>query len=105
MAASIEAKRKLRAIRRLSASFPDRTAEERLKTIAGIADGKIEPTVVRRGTSPDLLERLKAGQASRSPRGAADKQPAKKKAEPKEKKRSESGGKDRKERGGQDRAE
>ncbi len=101
MATNIETKRKLRAIRRLSASFPNRTAAERLKTIEGIATGKLEPTVVRRATSPDLIERLEAGQASKSPR-VGDK-PAKKKDEP-EKKRKKRGGHDREEKGGLNRS-
>ena len=113
MAASIETKRKLRTIRRLSASFPDRTAEDRLVQIEGIASGKLEPKLFRRQPSPDLMERLAAGQASRSPRIAdkrreKDKANAKKKAAEEkkaEKARAEKVGKDRKERGGQDRSE
>jgi len=109
MATNIETKRKLRAIRRLSASFPDRTADERLVTIEGIASGKVDPSVVRHQTSPDLLERLERGQASRSRRNALDTRPkedqeaAREEEEP-EKKRKGSKGKDRQERGGFDRS-
>jgi hypothetical protein len=107
MATNIESKRRLRAIRRLSGGFPDRTAEERLAKIAGIATGDLDPADFRHQTSPDLLDRLKAGQASRAPRNAADKRPvAEVKAEEREadeKKRKKRGGHDRKEDGGQDR--
>jgi len=100
MAATIETKRRLRAIRRLSASFPDRTAEERIKQIEGIASGKLEPKLFRNETSPTLMERLAAGQASRSPRAADQKKPEKKP----EKKRKGLGGRDRQERGGLNRS-
>jgi hypothetical protein len=112
MSASIESKRKLRAIRRLSASFPDRTAEERLKQIEGIASGKLEPKLVRHQTSPDLMERLAAGQASRSNRTATTR--TEKEAEDKkkadeaaheEKKRKAKATRNRKEEGGHDRSE
>jgi hypothetical protein len=105
--ASVETKNRLRTIRRISGPFPDRTAEERLKTIIGVADGTLDPMEGRNKTSPNLLERLAAGQASRSPRNAADKRP---KAEPKpveadeEKERKGRRGRDRQERGGIDRS-
>jgi hypothetical protein len=107
MATNIETKRKLRAIRRLSSCFPDRTAEERLEKIEGIAAGKIDPSVVRRGTSPDQAERLKRGMASRSPRNALDTKPVQKPKDEKqdeEKKRKKRGGHDRQEKGGIDRS-
>ena len=117
MASSIESKRRLRAIRRLSASFPDRTAEERLARIEGIASGAVDP-VVRNTTSPDLMERLAAGQASRSPRTAHDKRPGAKRPadtprhaddlkradDPDKKKRKKGGGHDRQESGGLNRS-
>jgi hypothetical protein len=103
-------KQKLRAIRRLSTSFPARTAEERLVQIEGIASGNIPPTMVRRAVSPDMGERLARGQASRSPRNALDKRKpeAKKDNEAEsgeEKKRKRRSGFDRKERGGIDRSD
>ena len=112
MAASIETKRRLRAIRRLSASFPDRTAEERLEKIEGIASGKLEPTVARHGPSSNLMERLAAGQASRSPRisdarrakDAAARKAEEGEAEEKKRKRGRRGGRDRMERDGLNRS-
>ena len=105
MAANIETKRKLRAIRRLSASFPDRTAEDRLVQIEGIASGRLEPTIARHGPSPDLMERLEAGQASRSPRVTdGRKKKEEKETETEEKKRGKRGGRDRMERGGLNRS-
>jgi len=109
MAANIETKRKLRYIRSISAPFPDRTAEERLERIAGIASGKVELTPVQNRVSPTLMDRLAAGQASRSPRTARDKQPKPKpqpdaeEGEP-EKKRGRLGGRNRKEGGGMNRS-
>ena len=100
MAAKIETKRKLRFIRSISAPFPDRTAEERLARIADIASGKVELTDPENKVSPTLLERLEAGQASRSVRNAADKRPKKKDEDKEEGEREEKGGKDRKKRGG-----
>jgi hypothetical protein len=101
MTTNIDAKRRLRAIRRLSGGFPDRTAEERLVKIEGIASGKLDPADFRHQTSPDLIERLERGKASRSPRNATDKRPvAEVKAEEREeteKKRKKRGGHDRKE--------
>lgn len=115
MAASIETKKRLRAIRRLATSFPDRTAEERLAQIEGIANGSLEPKVWRRDMSTNLMERLAAGQASRSPRNAFDKRPgAKRPAVAREaeaeteteekKKRGKRGGRDRMERDGLNRS-
>lgn len=78
--ASLETRKKLAAIRRISAAFPDATAEERLLQIEGIASGKLEPKLVRREHSANLAERLAAGQASRSPRSPAI-QAAKQKAQ------------------------
>ncbi len=113
----IERKRRLRAIRRLSPSFPDHTSEDRLEKIEAIASGKADPSIVRRKPSADLAQRLEAGIASRSPR-VGDKQTAKKaKAEKARstpptvaveddaKKRKSRLGRDRQERGGQDRSE
>ena len=65
---NIDAKRRLRAIRILSSSFPARTAEERLAKIVSLADGTTDPEEVKNSVSPDLGERLEAGQASRSVR-------------------------------------
>lgn len=107
-AASIEAKARLRAIRKLSSPIPDRTAEDRLKRIEGIASGKITPELGRNSTSVDLMQRLKAGQASRSPRIGQPVPVARKKAaeeEPKPEGRGRRGGKDRQERSGLDRDE
>lgn len=97
-AASVHVKTQLRAIRRLASPVPDRTAEERLEKIAGIANGTLTPEMGRLTTSPDLMERLRAGQASRSPR-VGDPKP-----EPKPK-RAQRAGHDRQERSGTDRAE
>jgi hypothetical protein len=99
MAASIESKRTLRAIHRLSQAFPDRTAEERLGPIGDILSGEVEAGVDTNTTSATLMARLKAGQESRSVRGAHDKREKPKKeekAEPEdEKKRKKKGGHDR----------
>jgi hypothetical protein len=107
MAATIETRRKLRAIRTLSAPRPDATAEKRLETIEGIASGKIDAGVFVNVTSPTLAARLKAGQESRAPHNAADKRPVTAvkadKREEDEKRRKKRGGHDRKEDGGQDR--
>ena len=100
MAANIETKRKLRYIRSISAPFPDRTAEERIKRIADIASGKVELTDHENKVSPTLLQRLADGQASRSVRGARDKRPKKKDEEKEEGERAEKSGRDRKKRGG-----
>ena len=113
MAASIETKRKLRYIRSISAPFPDRTAEERIKRIADIASGNVELTPFENHVSPTLMQRLAAGQASRSVRTARDKRPAKVEPEPepdadeepKPKKRKLLGGYNREERGGLNRSE
>ena len=107
MAANIETKRKLRYIRSISAPFPDRTAEERIKRIADIASGKVELTDHENRVSPTLLERLAAGQASRSSRTAADKRPKKQdetEEEGPKKKRAQRGGRDREEKGGLNRS-
>ncbi len=108
-------KARLRAIRKLSSPVPTRTADDRLKRIVGIASGEISPEMGRITTSPDLLERLAAGQASRSPR-IADKnrdkasrelrrqQEADKAAEAKRRKGGR-GSRDRQEKGGADRSE
>ena len=84
MAASIETRRRLRAIRRLSSGFPDRTAEERLEKIAGIASGKLDPSVAR----PNRV--------------APPPVPAEEPED--EKKRKKKGGHDRQERGGMNRS-
>jgi hypothetical protein len=106
MAASIETKRKLRAIRRLSSPVPDRTAEERLGQIGDVLSGKIDSAKFTNVTSPTLLKRLKEGQASRSPRNAFDKRPPKKpEPEVEEKKRKFGGGRNRMETGGMNRSE
>jgi hypothetical protein len=114
MAANIETKRRLLAIRRLAMAFPDRTAEERLKTIIGIAKGEIDTMTVRRHTSPDQAERLAAGMASRSPKLAARREGAKvaKSVEvaaaieaEEEKKRKKRGGRDRMDESGANRGE
>jgi len=96
-AAPVDTKARLRAIRKLASPVPDRTATDRLRRIEGIASGSITPEMGRLTTSPDLLERLAAGQASRSPR-VGDK-----KREPKE--REKRGGRNRMESGGADREE
>jgi hypothetical protein len=101
MASTIESKRKLRAIHRLSQSFPDSTAEDRLVTIGDILSGKVAAGLHTNTTSPTLMARLKAGQESRSHRGALDKAAKKVTQEPEEeKKRKKRGGKDRMEEGG-----
>ncbi len=113
MADIIEAKRKLRAIRRLSASFPHRTALERLDMIVNIASGKAEPRVPRRPMSETLGERLAAGQASRAKRTAPkveDQQDRKKKfadpeGEAELKRRRAKASRNRQEYGGQVRSE
>ncbi len=113
---SIERTRRLRAIRRLSPSFPRHTAAERLEKIEGIANGKTDPSIVRRKPSADLAERLAAGIASRSPRiqdrhkikdkkKAAFTEREEEKKATDEKKRKSRLGRDRQERGGQDRSE
>ena len=114
----IEQKRRLSAIRRLSPSFPARTAGERLETIEGIASGKLDPSLVRRVPSADLEQRLKDGIASRYVRVQDTRAPEfgefqkKQKAEREkaaadkkddEKKRKSRLGRDRQERGGRDR--
>ncbi len=111
MATNIETKRRLRAIRRLSASFPDRTADERLEKIAGIAKGDLDPADFRHQTSPDLIERIKRGQASKSVRNALDTRAKLNQDEPEaesedepEKRRKRRGSRDRKEGGGFDRS-
>jgi len=67
-----ETKRRLRAVRRLAVSYPDRTADERLTRIADIASGKAEPTMAQRAQSPDLAERIAMGQKSRAKGNAHD---------------------------------
>ena len=67
-----ETKRRLRAVRRLAVSYPDRTADERLTRIVDIASGKAEPTMAQRAQSPDLTERIAKGQASRAKGNAHD---------------------------------
>ena len=106
MAASIETKRKLRAIRRLSTPVPDQNAEERLGQIGDVLSGKLDVQRITNITSPTLARRLAEGQASRSPRNAIDKRPPKKpEAEVEEKKRKLGGGRNRMETGGMNRSE
>ncbi len=63
---------RLRACRRLARSFPDKTAKERLATIADIAGGKAEPAIAKTPLSSDVHERIAAGQASRAKGNAHD---------------------------------
>jgi hypothetical protein len=110
-----EAMKRMRVIRRLASPVPAVTALERLAKIEGIASGKLDHMSERPKSSPDLMERLHRGQASRSPRNAADtakaeaerrkREDAEKKAEDADKKRGRRGGRDREERGGFDRSE
>lgn len=103
---------RLRTIRRLASPVPSRTAAERLKTIEDVASGKVSAMAGRPTVSADMAERLKAGQASRSPRNALDKQKAAQKADEKsatdaedeERKRKRKGDRDRLERGGLNRS-
>lgn len=114
MSDKADTKARLRAIRKLCGPVPDRTAADRLARIEGIAAGKLTPEMGRVHTSADLMERLAAGQASRSPRaGDAAEAKAKAKAEQEaaeaaaeeDRKRAQLAGRNRKERAGQDRAE
>ena len=63
---------RLRACRRLARSFPDKTSHERLKMISEIASGKAEPRMKKTKLSSDGMERITAGQASRSQGNAHD---------------------------------
>ena len=99
-----ETKRRLRAVRRLAVSYPDRTAEDRLAKIVGIASGDAEPTAGRTPSSPDLLQRIVAGQASRSRGNAHDRREREAEKE-KEKTRKKRGSRDRQETAGRDRGE
>jgi hypothetical protein len=102
--------RVLRAIRRLARRAPTHSQEARLKTIEGLASGKIKPEETRQPMSKDLTERLQAGMASRSPHNALDKvtEPERKRrieaAERKRKARKEKAERDREEKGGMNRS-
>lgn len=102
MPTNLETKRQLRACRRLAVSYPDRTAAERLARIADIASGKAEPTMGQSAPSPDLAERIAAGQASRAKGNAHDRieREAVSEAEKKRKKRNT---RDRQQKTGRDR--
>ena len=99
-----ETKRRLRAVRRLAVSYPDRTAEERLTKIVGIASGETEPTTGRAPSSPDLLDRIAAGQKSRA-RGNAHDHIERRAEEDKETARKKRGTRNRQETSGRDRSQ
>jgi len=102
MSTNPETKRRLRAVRRLAVSYPDRTATDRLAQIAGIASGETEPVISRPPPSPDLMERVEEGQRSRAKGNAFDRREreAEKEKEAARKKRHT---RDRKQTGGRDR--
>ena len=108
MPASLEARNRLRVIRRLSKGFPDQTAEARLGQIAKIASGEAPAVIPREPMDKTMAQRIAEGQASRSPKAKDRVRPAPKKkpaedSEPKKRKRL--GGRDRKERGGSERVD
>jgi len=105
MAANIDTRRRLLAIRRLATSFPDRTADERLANIRKLASGEGNPADFRNQTSPDLAERLAAGQASRSPKLAQRRQGALKEDEAAKKRKEDEASRKRKAKSGHDRME
>lgn len=106
MADLIDSKARLRAIRRLASPVPSKTCGERLEKIVKIATGELDPIMGRVVVSPTMIERLRQGQASRSPRiGDAPKEKKKEEPEDETKRRRARATKDRKERGGQDRSE
>ncbi len=94
---------RLRACRRLARSFPDKTAKERLATIADIATGKAEPTIAKTPLSADVHERIAAGQASRAKGNAKDRIAREAKKEEAETKRKQRGTRNRQEMAGLDR--
>jgi hypothetical protein len=99
-----DSRRRLRAIRRLSRSFPASNQVERLESIADIASGKAPPERSISPVSGDLAERLADGADSRSPRMKKPetvKETKRKKEQAK--KRKESKGHDRQEGGGMNR--
>lgn len=89
----LEFTRRLRAIRRLAHSFPMRSAQERLDTIAQLATGQLAPGAVRkRPDGAEMVRRLRKAQGQKV-------------AEPEEpeKSRKAKRGRDRMDRGGLDR--
>ncbi len=97
---------RLRACRRLARSYPDKTSNERLKRIADIASGKIEPTMERVKLSSDVMERITAGQASRSMGNAHDRIERRRLEEAEaDEKRKRRGTRNRQETAGHDRAQ
>ena len=105
----VEISQRMRAMRSLVSAHPRASAIQRLAEIHDLSDPKI-PFVARRSrTSPDLQERLEAGQKSRSPRISSGKksEPKKEEADEEEdakKKRKRKGDRDRSERAGMNRS-